>query len=71
MGVLFVTSLIVMTICAIGWSVNYVGTKALLLYIKAKGYRVPSKQEIKKYTRYAAKHTLGIEVEDINQILND
>lgn len=65
MGVLFVTSLIVITICAIGWSANYISTKALLFYIKAKKYEIPDKKEIKKWTRYAAKHTLWFEVEDI------
>lgn len=66
MDVLFVTSLIVTAICAIGWSSNYVSTKALLFYIKAKKYEIPDKKQIKKWTRYAAKHTLGIKVEDID-----
>lgn len=47
-------------ISVIGWAVCYISSKALVFFMKEKGYTPPGKMEIKKWCRYAAKHTLRL-----------
>ena len=43
-----------------GWVTCYISLKALLFFMREKGYTPPTKTEIKKWCKYAAKHTLGL-----------
>lgn len=57
LAIIVVTSFFVLMI---GWATTYIGLKAILLYMKAKKYALPSWAELKKWCRYAARHTFGI-----------
>ena len=47
-------------VLVIGWVTTYIGLKAILFYMKEKKYALPSWAELKKWCRYAARHTFGI-----------
>lgn len=47
-------------ISVIGWLTCHISLKALAFFMKEKKYKPPNKAEIKKWCRYAAKHTLGL-----------
>lgn len=49
-----------------GWIVNYNAVKAILIYIYEKDYDLPSEKDIKNYSIRAAKHSLGIQSENLN-----
>lgn len=61
---------IAVVFCAFGWAVSYNSTKALLMYMKQSGFKIPDKKEIKKFSRMAAMHTLLLGQDDSDQILN-
>lgn len=64
--IVIIVLLITSTICSIGWATCYISTKALLFFMKEKNYAPPDKAETKKWCKYAAKHTLGIQTEKLN-----
>ena len=47
-------------IWTVGWAITYIGLKAILFYMKAKKYALPSWAELKKWCKYAARHSFGI-----------
>ena len=60
MRVLVIMLIVSVIVCGVGWTANYISAKAVIHYILEKGYELPSKEEIRKHTKYAAKHTLGL-----------
>lgn len=55
------------TIASLVWvKVEEIGIRALLYYMMHKGYDLPDKKEIRKFTRYAARKELGLSVEEID-----
>ena len=52
--------LIFFVIWSLGWLTTYIALKAVLFYMKAKKYAPPNKAELKKWCRYAAKHSFGL-----------
>ena len=67
--------LIFFVIWSLGWLITYIALKAVLFYMKAKKYAPPNKAlfymkakkyappnkaELKKWCRYAAKHSFGL-----------
>lgn len=56
---------ILMIICLIGWLTCYISAKTLLLYMEARKYDMPSRKEIRKWTKQAARHTLGLQTETL------
>ena len=42
-------------ICGVGWYTSYLSAKALVRYIKIKGYEPPTAEEAKECIRWAAK----------------
>lgn len=52
--------LISFVIWSIGWLTTYIALKAILFYMKEKKYALPSRAELKKWCKYAARHTFGI-----------
>lgn len=52
--------LIFFVIWSLGWLITYIALKAVLFYMKAKKYALPSWAELKKWCKYAARHTFGI-----------
>lgn len=55
------------TIASLIWvKVEDIGIRALLYYMKHKGYDLPEKKEIRKFTRYAAREALGLSVDEID-----
>ena len=42
-------------ICGVGWYTSYLSAKALVRYIKMKGYEPPTAEEAKECIRWAAK----------------
>ena len=47
-----------------GWTITYIGLRAILLYMRDKGYEPPSKTEIKKWCRYEIEDALGLREDD-------
>lgn len=47
-------------IWSVGWATTYIALKAILFYMKAKKYAPPNKAELKKWCKYAARHSFGI-----------
>lgn len=58
--------LIVSLIGLFGWWLQVIGTQTLIYYMKKKGYVLPDKRELRKYTRYAARKMLGLPVDEID-----
>ena len=46
--------------CIIGWLAINIALKAMLFYMKDKKYALPTKAELKKWCKYAARDTFGI-----------
>lgn len=63
-GVLIITFAIISLISVIGWAVNFNSTKALLMYMYEQGYELPDKKKISVFCKRAAKHALGIKMEN-------
>ena len=64
--ILIVTFAITTVISSIGWAVNFNSTKALLMYMCEQGVELPDKGKIGAYCKRAAKHTLGIKMENVD-----
>lgn len=47
-------------ICIFCWAAEHICLKAMMFYMKSKGYAPPTKAETKKWCRYAAKHSFGL-----------
>lgn len=58
------TMFVIALIFVFFWAVEHISLKAMLFYMKSKGYAPPSKTETKKWCKYAAKHSFGL-VEDL------
>ena len=43
-------------ICAVGWLKRYIGTCALIYYMKTKGYKLPNDNDMKECTRFVVNH---------------
>ena len=57
-----ITTLLLATtvVSSIGWLSYWVGTAALVNYMKAKGYTLPSDEELKECNTYVLKKILHI-----------
>ena len=64
--VLIVTLAITTIISSIGWAINLNRTQALLMYMYDSGYALPDKKKISFFCKRAARHALGIQMEDID-----